>query len=219
MRNINLFVLLFAAIVLASCTSDKKEDKGGSVEISINDEKVNIESDGDEGSININIDDVKEGLSKIKINGEEVEVLDFRKLKELLPKKIAGMKRTDIEGQKAGFSGLKTSVANATYEGDDGERIEVTLMDSGGIGFAIGSMAAWSEIEIDKESKNGYERTLEMEGHKAFESYDRETKDGSFAVIVENRIIYSIDGHHVSERTMSKARKAVDIDDLERLVK
>jgi hypothetical protein len=234
------FLLLFGfSLILTSCFSpsneqeekeqeeklakqeeereEKKKDKDNSINISFG-EDSKIEIDGE------SMEKLEEGLEKmadafkdININVEtDVESVDFRKLKKELPSSIGWMKRTSFEGERAGVLGIKTSVATATYESGTKE-IKISIVDIGGFKSALRGLAIWSELEVDKESDHGYERTTEIEGYKAFEKYDSRKEDGEIALIIEDRIVVTIEGENIDEDDLRKALKKIDLDDLEDL--
>ena len=60
------------------------------------------------------------------------------------------MERTKNEGETTGAMGFKVSTAKASFKDGD-KRIEIEIIDVGGIGMAAMGMAAWSMAEIDKE--------------------------------------------------------------------
>lgn len=213
---------VFAIFSLSSCGSDKSasDNKDPQEEPFREDDiDINIESEGDVdlSGLKESIDELEDKLNEMKKEGGK-ETVDFRDLKEMMPKRIAGMDRTEHSGEKAGAFGFNIATANAIYEDGD-QRLEVSIVDVGGIGSAVASMASWSNLEVDRESKNGYERTITIDGHKAYEKYDSKREEGETNLLIDDRFIVSIKGRNVSERDMTKARKAIDIDDLEKLVK
>jgi hypothetical protein len=156
---------------------------------------------------------MKEVQKQMNGDGEAKEVIDFRKLKELLPASVAGMERTSHTGEKVGAMGFKMSTAEAKYESGD-SRLEVNIIDFAGVGMAMMSLASWSSMEVDRETDTGYERTTVIDGYKAFEEYDRERKDGQISIITGERFIVTIEGKNVEERAMRDALDAIDIDAL-----
>lgn len=60
--------------------------------------------------------------------------------------------------------------------------------DAGGTSMQM-DMAAWSVVEVDKETENGYEKTGKMGDYKSFEKYDNTNKDGELAILVNKRFI------------------------------
>lgn len=146
-------------------------------------------------------------------DGKSVEVVNFRDLKELLPKRVAGMDRTKHTGEKTGMLGFKVSMAEATYE-DDGKRLTIKVMDTGGTGIAALGGAAWTSLDIDRETDTGYERTFTQDGQKGYEKYDSQTKRGETSLFVGQRFYIQVTGYKVSESDMNDARDVIDLDDL-----
>lgn len=145
-----------------------------------------------------------------------VDPVDFRQLKEMLPSSAGGMERTEATGEKNGAMGFSLSQAEAKYESGDA-RMEVNIVDTGGVGgMAMMGMAAWAMAEVDKETATGYEKTTTIDGHKAYEKYDNERKDGELNIIVGNRFIVSVKGRNVS---MDQMKDTLDDLDLSKLAK
>ena len=157
--------------------------------------------------------DVKEALQG---NGEVKEVVDFRKLKELLPEELAGMDRISHSGEKAGMFGMNMSTATAEYRGDDQE-LEVTFVDFAGMSAALSGLAGWATMEMDRETDSGYERTTMIDGYKAFEKYDKSSKSVEVSLLVENRFIVTVNGRNIEEKTMAKAIDQLGLKQLARL--
>lgn len=149
-------------------------------------------------------------------DGETVEVVDFRKLKGVLPEKIAGLERTENDGQSTGAVGMKISTAQAQYE-DGNRRLQITLTDAGGIPMLMMGLAQWTTAEIERESDNEYERTTTINGYKAFERYNKRNKEGQISFIVAERYIVNIEGDNIEESELRQAMKALDLDELENL--
>ncbi|MVM34305.1 transposase [Spirosoma sp. HMF4905] len=143
-----------------------------------------------------------------------VATVDFRSLKELLPADADGLARKEATGEKNGAAGFTVSTATGKYGNDDGsETIELSLIDGGGSAMMMG-LAAWSMIEVDKETENGYEKTTKMGDNKAYEKYDNANKDGEIAVLVNKRFIVSAKGRGVSMDKIKAALEDVDLDKL-----
>jgi len=155
-----------------------------------------------------------EGLKK-KHNLEGKEPINFREMKKVLPRNLAGVSFEGSEGQTTGILGFKISTVEATYQEDD-TAFEVKIVDVAGVGKLVKNMANWSEFEVDKETRNGYERTTEIDGHPALEKYNERREEGETSILVDNRLIVTIKGEGVSERQM---RRAVDDINIRKLVK
>jgi hypothetical protein len=84
------------------------------------------------------------------------------------------------------------------------------------MGGVLGA-AAFANLEIDKETEDGYERTTTLGGRKALEKYDGKTKHGEIKVFVGSRYIVEIDSHDVPPELLKKAAASVDLAKLEAL--
>jgi hypothetical protein len=223
MRLLSLFFLIALFFIFAACESETSEmeeaaeDMKRAAEEMAQAGKEMGESFGDMS------EDIAEDMAKAmkkmtKAFGDEVDVepLDFRDLKDLLPKKLAGLKRTDFSGERKSMFGIKISSAQAEYEGRKGESMEVTITDLGTI-KGVGKFAkfGWSMIEIDKETNTGYERTIEYRGHKGFEEYDKEEKEGKIDIIIANRFAVEINGYNIPEKKLRDGLDDIDVDKLE----
>ncbi len=146
---------------------------------------------------------------------ESIEPVDFRKMKELLPESLSGLKRTEISGEKQGAMGFTVSHAEARYTGDANASVKLEILDTGGIaGVASMALAAWTMAEIDKQTENGYEKTTKYDGHKAFEKYDSQHKNGELSVLVAERYIVNIHGTKVTMDQMKEVLKEFDLNKL-----
>jgi len=146
-----------------------------------------------------------EKLSAKDENGDKVEVYHFKELQEFTPEKLAGYKRATKEGSSNSLMGIKLSATESDYKDGD-SKIEVSITDTGGAGMALMGMAAWSQIESESETDDGYERTATWEGFKCFESYSKRNNRSSMALIVADRIIVNAEGN-------------VEMDELKRFLK
>lgn len=199
--NINLlYAALFPALLLTGCGGKAEEEKK------------------DEESVSVM--GATSALKEMAAQAEEmqkkgaVETVNFRSLKELLPDDADGLARKEATGEKNGAAGFTISTATGKYANDDdSETIELTIVDGGGSVMMMG-LAAWSMIEVDKETENGYEKTSKLGDNKSYEKYDNASKDGEIAVLVNKRFIVTAKGRGVS---MDKLKDALDDVDLDKL--
>lgn len=150
------------------------------------------------------------------------EPIDYKKLKDLLPETVAGLKRSNAEGMKQGMSGMKFSKAEGTYseEGREGSAT-VTITDFGGMPGMIEGMAAWSGLDIDNESDTQISKTLEVAGHKAYAELNKETKSGQISLVVGGRFVVEIriDANIADIAALKTEAEAMSLNNLEALAK
>ncbi|MGA0560669.1 transposase [Larkinella sp. VNQ87] len=195
-------ICLLATTLLTSCGGNKEEEKAES---------------SDDGT-SISASESVDALKKMADQAEEmskngpVETVDFRKLKDLLPADAAGLARKEASGEKNGMAGFNISTAQGEYRNDDGSQsVEINIVDAGGTGALMG-LAAWSIIEVDKETENGYEKTTKYGDYKAYEKYDNASKDGEIAVLINNRFIVTAKGNGIEMSQLKSTLEEVDLD-------
>ena len=217
--NLVLFIGVATLFFTTGCTSSgenenkdpeqaeiETEDSDDDISININDEEINLKGLQDA------MKNVEKAFSE-NADGEKVEVVDFRELKELLPENLIGMERTSHTGEKSGGFGIKVSTAKAKYEEDDKEmKIEIT--DTGGFGFAKMGLAAFNSVEIDKETDHGYEKTYTEDGIKYYEEFDSRYNSGSLKAFIKERFFVDIEGDGLEMNDFKKAIKKLKLNQL-----
>ncbi len=205
--------LVFAFFALVSCdnlaTEEQKAEEG--FKDNMNEAKEDL------GGAFKNVGEALTNLKK-KHNIQDKEPISFRDMKDLMPSSLGGMEQSDNSGQTSGVLGMKISTAKAIYE-EGNAKIEIKITDVAGIGKLAAKVADWSNIDIDKESKDGYERTTKIDGYKAYEKYDARRKKGKIAMIIDERLIVDIEGRNITEDQLKDALDDISIRKLKRLIK
>ncbi len=213
--------LLFSACVL-SYSKEKKQEENESQHSSFRD-KVDSDVEEAKDDLEVAMEEVEEAINKLKDeavehekDGEMEKVVNFRELKKILPKRVAGISMTDSSGETGGVFGLKISTAEAEYKKGD-QKIEVSIADVGGFGSTVLAIANWTDMEFDRESSDGYERTTTIDGYKAFEKYNERSESGELAIFYDDRFIVTIKGKNVSESDLKSTLRKLDLKDLKKL--
>ena len=144
--------------------------------------------------------------------------VDFRELRDLLPAELAGLPRKSAGGEKTGAFGVNITTATGRYGADEGPRLEVTITDLGAMGPAA-AMASfgWTTTEVDRESNEGYERTMQYKGRKGLEQYTTADRSGSAKVMTGGRFMVEITGYDIEPAQLKTAAESFDFDALDRL--
>ena len=202
-----LWAMLLSAPMLTNCGGNKAEEKAKEEK-----DESGVSAVGTMGAM-------KDMVAQAEEMGKKgpVKTIDFRSLKELLPADIDGLARKEATGEKNGAAGFSISTATGKYANADGsETVELSLVDGGGSAMMMG-LAAWSMIEVDKETENGYEKTSTMGDYKSYEKYDNADKSGEIAVLVNKRYIATAKGHGISMDKLKAALEAVGLPKLAEL--
>ena len=167
-----------------------------------------------------NMNDYQDALNAIgqmmqTQSSNTTELVNFRQLKALLPASLDGMKRTNASGEKTGGFGMTVAFAEADYEGDDGSRISIKITDGSAMGPMLAmSHAAWSNMEIDRESDTEMEQTFKHKGHKALKRFNFEDEDGEVNMIIDSRFILEVAGFRTTLEALMAALEKIDLDAL-----
>lgn len=195
MKKMKFFALFLSlTVILWNCTSKSEEEEAKE------EPKTGLEA----------LQKIAGEAEKMSKEGPK-ETIDPKLLKTLLPEDADGLKRKEASSEKTAAMGFGVSTAKADYSDDNGQNIDVEIVDVAGIGVALMGMAAWSMASIDKETEHGYEKTTEYQGHKAFEKYNTDSKDGEISVIVANRYIVNVRGNGVGIDKIKSVLGDVDL--------
>ncbi len=152
--------------------------------------------------------------------GDGVEPVDWRKLRDLLPDRIDGLRQVDVEGERAGALGIRVASVEAVYEGG-GRRLKVTIVDLGTLRGIARAGIDWLDVQIDREGADGFEYTRPYRGYPAHQKLERRHGPDRFEaeVIVADRFVvsYELTGEDLDDDVLEDVLEAVDYDDLEAL--
>ncbi len=202
-------LFLAATLLLTACGGKTDEQKAAeAAEEAAKDAKVSL---GDAASA---MQKMAKEMEDNQKSGKTVQVIDFRQLKELLPAEAAGLARKEATGEKNGAMGMTVSQASGKYaNGDNSETLDISIVDAGGTGAIMG-LAAWTMIDVDKETADGYERTTKIGDYKAFEEYTNSSKSGKLSVVVGQRFVVSLEGRGLDMDKLQSVLKQIDLDKL-----
>lgn len=202
LRKVLFLVLIPCLTIILSC-GEKKSDTPQNESSN----KTDLENLADK------MKEVSENFSE----GKKVTPVDFRDLKLLLPETASGLKRTNIEGEKTSAMGINVSTANADYGEQDGNQsMDIKITDLGSVsGLSALAAYGWYMVDVDKETDNGYEKTITYKGYKAYEKYDNNGKYGEINVLVAKRFVVEVNGNNVTMDQMKSALGTIDLSKLE----
>jgi hypothetical protein len=126
-----------------------------------------------------------------------VEALPTDQMKTFLPETLAGLPRTNVAAQRNNAMGIQVSEASADYADGAGRNLELEITDTGGAqGFV--ALAAWANVEQEREWDGGYERDYRADGRMVHERWDGKNGSGEYGVIVGQRFSVKVSGKAAS---------------------
>lgn len=229
MNRLLSFLTVFLILVSLSCSSNENnEDQKTDNQTMNRDKNSDVDNDNDQDKDEKKNDENKDeddndfmkgmkNFTDMMKKNNKVKAVDFRKLKDLLPEELDGMKRTGAKGEKTNSMGVNVSQSEGEYKSDDGKQnIKITIIDFGSMkGFTSMALFAWTMADIDKETDDGYEKTTKFKGYKAFEKYNAINNSGDLEVLVGDRFMVKGEGRGVDMDTIHDAVGEVDLSTLE----
>jgi hypothetical protein len=133
-----------------------------------------------------------------------VEALPTDQIKAYLPETLAGLPRTSVSAQRNNAMGIQVSEAEADYSDGAGRNLELEITDTGGAqGFV--ALAAWANVEQEREWQGGYERDYRADGRMIHERWDATNSTGEYGVIVGKRFSVKVSGSAASMDELKSA--------------
>lgn len=129
-------------------------------------------------------------------DGKVVEPVTFQALQATLPE-VSGWTMAKPRGERM-TSPIPYAESRARYTKGD-SRVDVKIVDSG---FAPLMIAPWSMMlasGYSRETSEGYEKAVTVNGQPAFEKWNSERKDGELNILVNKRFLVTIDGNDIAE--------------------
>ncbi len=133
-------------------------------------------------------DDMQKKMEELK----KLTPLTTDQLKAMLPEEIMGMKRSNFSAN----SMMGYANAEATYKNEnDDKRIELNIFDCAGeAGAGIYSLSYWTKMSMQSESDNGYTKTVDFDGDKAVETYEKGMDRYELTRFVSDRLLVTVKG-------------------------
>ena len=142
--------------------------------------------------------------------------VDFRKLKEFMPDQLGGVKRSSNKGEKIAAGEMVITQAQAEYAkaepAENDPSVNVEIFDYSGAGDMAAVATAWQQLQIDKESDDGYERTTKIKEQPAFETYQNAAKSGQVQLWVGGRFYVNVQTRNLPADQVKKVVESLPIE-------
>ncbi|MCA1584812.1 MAG: hypothetical protein LC791_08590 [Acidobacteria bacterium] len=129
-------------------------------------------------------------------DGKPVDPVGFRELQTVLPE-VAGWKMEKPTGERM-TSPVSFSQAEVRYANGDAD-VEVKVVDSAFHQMLIAPWSMFLAAGYEKETSNGYEKSVMVGGHPGFEKWNSESKDGELNLVVAKRFLVTIEGSDIAD--------------------
>ncbi len=129
-------------------------------------------------------------------DGKPVEPVSFRDLQTALPE-VSGWEREQPRGERMTIP-ISFSQTEVSYSKGDSQ-IEVKIVDSVFSQLLIAPWTMFLTAGYEKETSDGYEKSVTLGGNPGFERWNSANKDGELNLVVAKRFLVTIDGNNITD--------------------
>jgi len=149
--------------------------------------------------------------------GAAAAAIPVASLQALLPASLGAYRRSEVSSSAAAAGGLGGSQAEARYESGD-SNFSLQVADVGAAG-ALAALGGALNAQSSRQTETGYEKTETVDGRMVTEKWDNQSRQGSYGVLVANRLMVQAEGTAPNIDTLKQAVNAVGIERLEALAR
>jgi hypothetical protein len=150
-------------------------------------------------------------------DGKTVEPVRFQDLQSALPE-ISGWQRGTPTGERM-TSPVPFSQAEADYTMGEAN-ISVKVVDSAFSQLLIAPWAMFLTAGYERETSDGYEKSINLGGSPGFERYNKGSKDGELNLVLAKRFLVTIEGDNIGDtKVLHDFASKIDAGKLESLSK
>lgn len=210
MNKTKYFIIALLVFGLAACGGKSEE----------NEEPGLFESISAVKDFADDMEDMAEELDDIEEEADELikaAPLTNDQLKEFLPEELQGLARKSFSVGDQALLAMAT--AEAKYENEEGQKIDLSLMDGAGeTGSAVIQMQRLGlSRDFEKQTEDGYEKSIDFDGYRGTEKLSKynDRVNASLTMLVANRFVLALSARDVSMEDLKKAARSLDLDELE----
>jgi hypothetical protein len=163
-------------------------------------------------------DAAKAMLGSVLGGGSQVEALSPDAIKPFLPEKLAGFKRESISVERNGAMGVQVSTGRASYRDANDNRLDLEITDMGGA-KGVMALAGFAGIESERQTEYGYEKTYKQDGRLINESWDSNSHNGEYGIVLGDRFAVKLrgNGEGLDMNVLKSALSSLNLGGLEAL--
>jgi hypothetical protein len=128
-------------------------------------------------------------------DGKPVDPVSFQQLETVLPN-VSGWERENPRGEKMTMP-VAFSQTETTYKNGDAE-VQVKIVDSAFSQLLVAPWAMFLSSGYEKQTSDGYEKSVNVGGSPGFEKWNSADKDGELNLVVAKRFLVTIEGNDIA---------------------
>ena len=140
------------------------------------------------------------------------DVVDYQKLLPLLPAAPEGWTADDAEGSTEDVGGFRLTNVHRDYRKGDGDKVPtaaISILDSvSNPDYVTATTQNWNRTS---ETPDGYAKSVKVDGHPGFESYDKEQKNASLWVMIADRYFVQVELRNLEPKELQEWIKRIDL--------
>ena len=150
-------------------------------------------------------DDMQKKMEELK----KLTPLTADQLKTFLPEQLMGMKRSSFNANSMmGFASAEATYKNET----DDKEIELNILDCAGeAGAGVYSLSYWTKMSMQSESDNGYTKTVDFNGGKAVETYEKGGDRYELTYVASDRLLVTVKGEKTGLDAVKQTAQALNL--------
>ena len=156
------------------------------------------------------------GMIAVPMRAQElpslINVVDFTKLLPLLPEAPAGWTADKPGGSTTDVGGFKLTNVHRDYhkgEGDNVPTTAISILDSAANpDYVEATTAAW---KFTTTSTEGYSKSVNLDGHDGFETFENEGKHGTLWLMIAKRYVLAIETQGQESKDLQDWLKRIDV--------
>jgi hypothetical protein len=145
-------------------------------------------------------------------NRKPVPPVSFKVLLEYLPQSVEGMKADEPKGETTTMGEWRFSQAETRYRSEDGNKsAKVELFDYAHIPMLYAPFQMMMNMNMSKESTEGYERSTKIGGFPAHEKWRKNGEENEVTVLVADRFLVTTTTRGLGEDSAKKIAESLDL--------
>ena len=191
--------LVVAILTIVACKNNKSKT-------------MTITSDDGKSKVSVDVnsaaavsDDMQKKMEELK----KLTPLTTDQLKTMLPDELMGLKRASFNANS--MMGFESAEARYKNENDD-KQIELNILDCAGeAGAGVYSLSYWTKMSMQSESDNGYTKTVDFDGNKAVETYDKGGDRYELTYVASDRLLVTMKGEKTGLDAVRQAAQGLEL--------
>lgn len=159
-------------------------------------------TDGDDS--NTAIDEMNKKVESLK----KLAPLSMDELNKLIPEEMNGAKRSNFSvANSMGFS-----MVQGEFQKNDSTQLSVMIYDcAGDAGSGIFAANYWTKMtNYNQQGDNGYTKTIDFNGNKAFEMFDKSSNEYTLTYLAGDRLLVVLSGKNLNADELKQAAQQLN---------